>query len=144
MVLLTERNNYVILVLPGTDADDGRRNQERFLGVFMMLKVGITWALLIGIILYEVHSSFTEYYKDRRRWKLVIHTVLLLIFSIMTLQLGLFALRMQFDAPRPPDPMFRFMPSKHITPAGKKPVLHNKAQKIRKKQAFGVHQSPAF
>ncbi|MDO8804418.1 MAG: hypothetical protein Q7R35_08300 [Elusimicrobiota bacterium] len=99
----------------------------------MLLKVCITWALLLGIILYEIHASFNTYYIDKRVWKLTLHTVLLFIFSVMNLQLGFFVLKMQFDSPQALESLSGYVSSKRIVPAGPKPAAPNKARKTAKK-----------
>ncbi|HAH31347.1 MAG TPA: hypothetical protein DCL44_03425 [Elusimicrobia bacterium] len=99
----------------------------------MIIKVWITWALLIGVILYEVPVIFAKYQTDKRLWKLVLHSVLLFVFGLMNLQLGIFCLQMQFDMTRPPYAVHKLVPpARHVAP-GHKPAAPVKVKKVEKK-----------
>lgn len=95
----------------------------------MMLKVYITWALLLGIVVYEIHTSFARYFTDKNKWKLGFHTVLLFIFSILCLQMGFFALEMQYDVPQLPNATFTPVPVKRTAAQSQKLKLQKKALK---------------
>ena len=99
----------------------------------MLFKVIFTWALLLGVVLYEVHASFTLYYVDKKKWKLAAHTILLFVFSVMSLQLGLFTLQMQFDAVQIPYPSFDTATAKRVVPRGHAPAVNSKAKRTAKK-----------
>jgi len=95
----------------------------------MMLKVYITWALLVGIVVYEIHTSFARYFLDKSKWKLGFHTVLLFIFSILCLQMGFFALEMQYDVPLLPNATFTSVPVKRTAAQSQKLKLLKTAKK---------------
>lgn len=100
----------------------------------MYLKVLLTWALLVGIIVYEIHSTFLRYDVDKKLWKIVTHSVLLLLFGLMNMQLGIFCLEMQFENTLPStSPISAAAKIKGHAAPGHKPAAPARAQKAVKK-----------
>lgn len=100
----------------------------------MYLKVLLTWGLLVGIIVYEIHSTFVRYNVDKKLWKIVTHSILLLLFGLMNMQLGIFCLEMQFENTLPSASPISAA-AKHKGPAAPNHKLapKAKAQKAAKK-----------
>lgn len=100
----------------------------------MELRVYVTWLLLAGIVVYEVGVSFSRYHVDKRLWKLIMHSVLLLIFCVMNLQLGFLCLNMQFiHTPRVIPHMRKAAISKHQVPPVHKRAVPSDTKKTGKK-----------
>jgi len=100
----------------------------------MYLKVLLTWGLLLGIIVYEIHSTFLRYNVDKKLWKIVTHSILLLLFGLMNMQLGIFCLEMQFENSLPStSPISASAKRNGKAAPGQKPAAHAKAQKTVKK-----------
>lgn len=61
-----------------------------------MIRVWIAWLILFGLIIYEIHSAFEAYRKDKQSWKLLTHIGLLIALGIINLQMGTFCMKMRF------------------------------------------------
>jgi len=61
------------------------------------LKVVIAWMLLVPLVAYNIRSAFAVYRADAKLWKLLVHTVALICFGVLIVDLGVFCLRITYD-----------------------------------------------